>query len=57
MLQLHGRNLPIRQQQVMKEGCPLSPTLVPLYYDVLLLETLARHPSRRLYVFVDNIAV
>ena len=39
----------------MKEGCPLSLTLF-LYYDILLRETLSRHPQAHLYVFVDDIA-
>ena len=41
----------------MKEGCPLSPTLFLPYYNVLLWETLSRHPKAHLYVFVDDIAV
>ena len=38
----------------MKEGCPLSPTLFLLYYDVLRRKTLSRHPDAHLYVFVDD---
>ena len=41
----------------MKEGCPLSPTLFLLYYDILLRETRERCPDACLYVFVDDIAV
>ena len=41
----------------MKEGCPLSPTLFLLYYDILLRETKERCPEACLYVFVDDIAV
>ena len=57
VLHLHGHNLPIHPKRGMKKGCPLSPTLFLLYYDVLLRETLSRHPSAHLYVFVDDIAV
>ena len=41
----------------MNEGCPLSPTLLLLYYDKLLRETKERCPGAQLYVFVDDIAV
>ena len=57
VLHLHGRDVPIHPKRGMKEGCPLSPTLFLLYYDVLLRETLSRHPDAQLYVFVDDIAV
>ena len=36
VLSLHGRDLSIRPTRGMKEGCPLSPTLFLLYYDILL---------------------
>ena len=39
VLSLHGRDLPIRPARGMKEGCPHSPTLFLLYYDILLRET------------------
>ena len=54
---LHGRDLPIRPTTALKEGCPLSPTLLLLYYDILLRETKERCPDACLYVFVDDIAV
>ena len=57
VLTLHGKDLPIRPTRGMKEGCPLSPTLFLLYYDILLRETMERCPRARLYVFVDDIAV
>ena len=38
VLTLHARDLPIRPTRGMKEGCPLSPTLFLLYYDILLRE-------------------
>ena len=57
VLSLHGRDLPIRPTRGMKEGCPLSPTLFLLYYDILLRETKERCPEAHLYVFVDDIAV
>ena len=57
LLPLHGRDLPIRPTMGMKEGCPLSPTLFLLYYDILLRETKERCPGAQLYVFVDDIAV
>ena len=57
VLSLHGRDLPIRPTQGMKEGCPLSPTLFLLYYDILLRETMERWPETYLYVFVGDIAV
>ena len=57
VLTLHGKDLPIRPTRGMKEGCPLSPTLFLLYYDILLRETIERCPGARLYVFVDDIAV
>ena len=57
VLTLHGRDLPIRPTRGMKEGCPLSPTLLLLYYDILLRETKERCPRAQLYVFVDDIAV
>ena len=57
VLSLHGRDLPIRPTKGMKEGCPLSPTLFLLYYDILLRETKERCPDAYLYVFVDDIAV
>ena len=57
VLTLHGRDLPIRPTRGMKEGCPLSPTLFLLYYDILLRETKERCPGAHLYVFVDDIAV
>ena len=57
VLTLHGKDLPIRPTRGMKEGCPLSPTLFLLYYDILLRETMERCPGARLYVFVDDIAV
>ena len=60
VLSLHGRDLPIRPTREMnsfKEGCPLSPTLFLLYYDILLRETKERCPDACLYVFVDDIAV
>ena len=57
VLTLHGRDLPIRPTRGMKEGCPLSPTLFLLYYDILLRETKGRCPGAQLYVFVDDIAV
>ena len=41
----------------MKEGCPLSPTLFFLHYDILLRETKERCPDACLYVFVDDITV
>ena len=41
----------------MKEGCPLSPTLFLLYYDILQRETMERCPEACLYVFVDDIVV
>ena len=53
VLTLHGKDLPIRPTRGMKEGCPLSPTLFLLYYDILLRETMERCPGARLYVFVD----
>ena len=54
---LHGRDLPIRPTTGMKEGCPLSPTLFLLYYDILLRETKERCPGAHLYVFVDDTVV
>ena len=57
VLTLPGRDLPIRPTRGMKEGCPLSPTLFLLYYDILLRETKERCPGAHLYVFVDDIAV
>ena len=57
VLTLHGRDLPIRPARGMKEGCPLSPTLFLLYYDILLRETKERCPGAQPYVFVDDIAV
>ena len=51
VLTLHGRDLPIRPTRGMKEGCPLSPTLFLLYYDIL------RCTRAQLYVFVDDTAV
>ena len=54
VLSLHGRDLPIRPTRGMKEGCPLSPTLFLLYYDILLGETKERCPGAHLYVFVDD---
>ena len=41
----------------MKEGCPRSPTLLLLYYDVLLREAMLRQLDAQLYVFVDDIAI
>ena len=57
VLTLHGRDLPIRPTRCMKEGCPLSPTLFLLYYNILQRETIGRCPGAHLYVFVDDIAV
>ena len=57
VLSLHGWDLPICPTKGTKEGCPLSPTLFLLYYDILLRETKERCPDTRLYVFVDDIAV
>ena len=57
VLSLHGRDLPICPTRGMKEGCPLSPTLFLLYYDILPRETKERCPGAHLYVFVDDIAV
>ena len=57
MLSLHGRDLPIRPTRGMKEGCPLSPTLFLLFYDILLRETMERCHEACLYVFLDDIAV
>ena len=45
VLSLHGWDLPIRPTRGMKEGCPLSPTLFLLYYDILLRETKERCPD------------
>ena len=53
VLSLHGRDLPIRPTRGMKEGCPLSPTLFLLYYDILLRETKERCPGAHL----DDISV
>ena len=57
VLSLHRRDLPVRPTRGMKEGCPLSPTLFLLYYDILLRETKEGCPEACLYVFVDDIAV
>ena len=57
VLSLHGRDLPIRPTRGMKEGCPLSPILFLLYYDILPRETMERCLEACLYVFVNNIAV
>ena len=57
VLDLHSRNLPIHPKQGMKEGCPLSSTIFLLYYDVLLRETLPRHPDTQVYVFVHASAI
>ena len=57
VLTIHGRDLPIRPTRAMREGCPLSPTLFLLYYDILLSETKEGCPGAHLYMFVDDIAV
>ena len=57
VLSLQGPDLPIRPTTGMKEGCPLSPTLFVLYYDILLKETRKQCPDACLCVFVDDIAV
>ena len=57
VLSLHGRDLPIRPTRGLKEGCPVSPTLFLLYYEILLRDTNERCPEDHLYVFVDDIAV
>ena len=57
VLLLHGRELPIRPSRGMKEGCPVSPTLLLLYRNILLRKTMERCLEACLYVFVDDIAV
>ena len=57
VLTVHRRDLPIRPTRAMNEGCPLSPTLFLLYYDIILRETKERCPGAHLYMFVDDIAV
>ena len=57
VLRIHGCDLCIHHKRGMKERCPLSPTLFLLSYDVLLWETLSRHPDALLYIFIDETAV
>ena len=57
VLSLHALDLLIRPTRGMKQGCPRSPTLYLLYWDILVRETQERCTGAHLYVFVDDIAV
>ena len=56
VLHLHDRDLRIQPKRGMKEGCPLSPILFLLFYDVLLRGTVSKQADAQLYVLVDDIA-
>ena len=51
-----GLGGPIQIHRGVKQGCPLSPLLFVLCYDVLLT-FLAEHPDHEDYAFADDLAV
>lgn len=53
----YGPTDPIEIQRGIRQGCPFSPTLLNLVLDPIMRDLKSRHPSTKIYAYVDDLAV